>query len=148
MKKFLVINGPNLNLLGTREPEIYGSKTLDTIEMETKEKLKPLKVETTWFQSNAENEIIQKIHGLTDKSFDGLVINPGAYSHTSIAILDALKSLDIPIAEVHLSNTNKREEFRQKKMTAKGSTCLLEGLGDSVYYVGIIGLLELCSKGK
>ncbi len=147
MKKLLVINGPNLNLLGKREPGIYGSKTLDEISKDTEFKLKNANVVIEWFQSNSESEIVDKIQELMSNKYDGLVINPGAYSHTSIAILDALKAISVPRIEVHISHTNSREEFRQKKITAKGVDAICEGLGEGTYYIGVLALLELINKG-
>lgn len=141
--KILVINGPNLNMLGKREPEIYGHDSLGQIEADTNKKLSEIghKVVTTWFQSNAESEIIEKIHELKDSDYSGLVINPGAFSHTSIAILDALSILNIPKIEVHLSNTNKREDFRKVKITAQSTTGVIEGLGKHVYFLAILAIL-------
>jgi 3-dehydroquinate dehydratase II len=140
-KRFAVINGPNLNLLGTREPEIYGSKTLDDIAKETQEKLKDQNVEIEWFQSNIEGELVEKIQQLSTQDLTALIINPAAYSHTSIAILDALKMTPFPVVEVHLSNTHLREEFRSTKITAKASTVVMEGLGSHAYYMGIMSQL-------
>lgn len=138
--KFLIINGPNLNKLGTREPEIYGSLTLSDIEKHTLHKLQNHQVQLEWFQSNIEGEIVEKIQQSIGK-YKALIINPAAYSHTSVAILDALKLLDFPIIEVHLSNTHKREEFRQIKLTAKASTAIMEGLGKDAYYLAVLSQL-------
>lgn len=143
-KKFLVINGPNLNLLGTRETEIYGSQTLTEIESNTKKSLVTLgfsEVETVWYQSNIEGEIVEKIHTALSNNFDCVVINPAAYSHTSVAILDALKMLKIPVIEVHMSNTHLRDAYRQTKLTAKSSTIIMEGLGSKAYLFGILSQL-------
>ncbi|PIK14483.1 type II 3-dehydroquinate dehydratase [Halobacteriovorax sp. JY17] len=143
-KKFMVINGPNLNLLGSREPEIYGAENLKDIEFYTSEKLSEFslgKVEVDWFQSNIEGEIVEKIQQLIGSDYQSLIINPAAYSHTSIAILDALKMLNIPVVEVHLSNTHLREEYRQQKLTAKSSTIIMEGLGKRAYLFGILSQL-------
>jgi len=143
-KKFLVINGPNLNLLGTRETEIYGCESLDEIESSTKKSLQTLgydDVETIWFQSNIEGEIVEEIHTAIDGKYTCLVINPAAYSHTSVAILDALKMLKIPIIEVHMSNTHLRDAYRQTKLTAKSSTIIMEGLGSKAYLFGILSQL-------
>jgi 3-dehydroquinate dehydratase-2 len=143
-EKFLVINGPNLNLLGTREPEIYGSQTLADIESFTNKSLKSLgfeKVEVEWFQSNIEGEIVTKVQSLIGNDYSALIINPAAYSHTSVAILDSLKMLEIPVIEVHLSNTHLRDAFRQEKLTAKSSTIIMEGLGPRAYLMGILSQL-------
>jgi len=141
MQKFLIINGPNLNKLGTREPEVYGSKTLEDIEKWTNEKLNDEEVTTEWFQSNIEGEIVDKIQAASTINYSALIINPAAYSHTSVAILDALKMIPFNIVEVHLSNTHLREEFRQTKLTAKASTIIMEGLGFKAYYLGILSQL-------
>jgi len=135
-KKFLIINGPNLNMLGLREPEIYGSLTLQEIIDYTERKL-GTRCGCVWFQSNIEGDIVTRIQELCKQDFSALVINPGAYSHTSVAILDALYILKIPIIEVHLSNTHRREEFRQTKLTAKASTIIMEGLGKNAYFMAI-----------
>ncbi len=136
-KKFLIINGPNLNMLGTREPEIYGSLTLKDIVDYTEKGLANKNCELVWFQSNIEGEIVTRIQESLKQDFSALVINPGAYSHTSVAILDALHMLKVPVIEVHLSNTHRREEFRQTKLTAKASTIIMEGLGKNAYLMAI-----------
>lgn len=144
MKKILVINGPNLNMLGKREPEIYGKDSLADIEKYTGEVLKKhgMQVDMKWMQSNSEEELISIIHDTFDSDFSGLVINPGAFSHTSIALLDALSMLKIPVIEVHLSNTNRREDFRKTKITAQSSTGVIEGLGKKVYYLAVMSLID------
>jgi 3-dehydroquinate dehydratase-2 len=134
MKKFYVINGPNLNMLGTREPEKYGALSLKELEAYTNQKLDNKKVKLTWWQSNSESEIIDKLHGLVNEDCDALIINPAAFSHTSIAILDALKILNIPIVEVHLTNVYTREPFRQQMLTAQASSIIMGGLGKDAYY--------------
>lgn len=142
MKNILVINGPNLNLLGEREPKIYGKQSLVEIQNFTREMLDKYgfkDVQVDWIQSNAEAEIIDAIHQAKDR--DAIIINPAAYTHTSIAILDAIKSFDKPIVEVHLSNTNAREDFRKKKITSEGCQHLIEGAGHRVYFLGILSLL-------
>jgi 3-dehydroquinate dehydratase-2 len=141
MNNFLIINGPNLNMLGTREPEKYGSLTLGEIQKYTEEQLKDQSVSLEWFQSNDETAIIERIHQATSESWKALIINPAAYSHTSVAILDALKILTAPIIEVHLTNTNSREDFRQKKITAQASSVTLEGLGKNAYYFAVLSQL-------
>ena len=103
----------------------------------TEEKLSKEKVSLRWFQSNDEREIIETIQGATKLDYDALIINPAAFSHTSVAILDALKMLEIPVIEVHLSNTHLREEFRQVKLTAKASTIIMEGLGKRAYLMAV-----------
>lgn len=124
-------------MLGQREPEIYGKLTLSEIIHHTESLLSNENCECSWFQSNIEGEIVSRIQELVKQDFSALVINPGAYSHTSVAILDALQILTIPIIEVHLSNTHRREEFRQTKLTAKASTIIMEGLGKNAYLMAI-----------
>jgi 3-dehydroquinate dehydratase-2 len=141
MKKILIINGPNLNMLGRREPNLYGSDSLDEISRWTDEKVKR-KVTTVWFQSNIEGEIVERIQSMPEEGFDALVINPGGYSHTSVAILDALKILEIPIIEVHLSQIYKREEFRHTLLTAKAASAIMSGLGKKSYYLAIHSLVD------
>lgn len=130
--KILVINGPNINMLGIREPEVYGSRSFSALESFIKDSAKELSLEVTLFQSNHEGEIvdvIQSAYGI----FDGIVINPAAYTHTSVAILDALGAVAIPTVEVHLSDINEREEFRRHSyvsLVAKKTIC---GLGFEGY---------------
>jgi len=144
--KFLVLNGPNLNLLGERETVLYGSKTLAEIELWTKEKLKSqnIPIELTWFQSNSEAEIINKLHSIKkNDNFNGIIINPAGLSHTSVSLLDALLAMaPIPIVEVHLTNPCAREEFRQRLLTAKAATMIMSGLGFMVYYYAANALHE------
>lgn len=139
--KLLVINGPNLNMLGKREPEVYGSETLDSIVSKTNHWVSDKAVQLDWFQSNIEGEIVTRIQEALDQSFNGIIINPGGYSHTSVAILDALRLFKEPIVEVHISNTNKREEYRKIKITAQASTSLLEGFGSKGYLLAIESFL-------
>jgi len=138
MNKILIINGPNLNMLGTREPEIYGSDTLEYIQDYTETKLKDKSVDITWYQSNIEGELINKIQEFGAMPFDILVINPAGYSHTSIAIYDALKIINKPIIEVHLSNVYAREDFRQTMLTARAASKIMSGLGKDAYYLAIL----------
>jgi 3-dehydroquinate dehydratase II len=140
MKNILIINGPNLNMLGKREPEVYGTESLADIEAWTTEKIKS-KANTTWYQSNIEGEIVSRIQAAHSESFDALIINPGGYAHTSVAIHDALKILKIPVIEVHLSQVYKREEFRHTLLTAKACSAIMSGLGKQSYYVAIQSLL-------
>ncbi len=136
MKKFLIINGPNLNMLGKREPEVYGTESLDDIAKWTDEKLKG-KAQLEWFQSNVEGEIVSRIQRAHSENYDALIINPGGYAHTSVAIHDALKILKIPVIEVHLSQVYRREEFRHTLLTAKAATAIMSGLGKQSYYIAI-----------
>ena len=143
-KKFLVINGPNLNFLGKREPEIYGSSSLEEIQEYTETKISSFckYVNIEWFQSNLEGEIVERIQRASQENLNGLIINPAAYSHTSVAILDALKLIEYKVVEVHLSNTYNRESFRHTRLTAKSSDAIIEGFGKEVYFLGIISQLR------
>ena len=140
MKKIIIINGPNLNLLGNREDDIYGKDSLDKIKSDCEKTGIDKKLEIVFFQSNNEGEIIDKIHEVNE-NYDGLIINPAAYTHTSVAILDALKMVNVPIVEVHISNTNNREDFRSVKITTKSSTAVIEGMGYIGYYLAIKGFI-------
>lgn len=141
MKKILVINGPNLNMLGIREKDIYGTLSLDSINEMLLKKAEELKCEISFFQSNIEGEIVNAIHSAYGK-IDGIIINPGAYSHYSGAILDAIKSVNIDTIEVHISNVFKREEHRQTLMTAKASKALISGFGAYSYILALEGLIN------
>ena len=147
MKKFLIINGPNLNCLGRREREIYGDMTLYEIKKHTEEMLKVKEddIQLQWFQSNGEGEIVGRIQKAMDQDFMALIINPGGYSHTSVAIMDALKMLPFPIVEVHLSNTQTREEFRSRKLTGRVAASIIEGLGKNTYYLAVYSQLVTTS---
>ncbi len=134
MKNIFIINGPNLNMLGDREAEHYGGNSLEEIINYTEEKLVEKNVKLEWWQSNSESKIIEKIHEIHSLNYDALIINPAAYSHTSIAILDALKILKIPVVEVHLSNTYARESYRHSMLTAQAASIIMGGLGKNAYY--------------
>jgi len=136
MKRVLIINGPNLNLLGTREKSIYGEKSLSDIESMMKEEADKLGIEVEFFQSNHEGGIIDKIHDARG-NFDYIIINPGAYTHYSIAIRDAIKAVEIPSIEVHLSNIHNREEFRQKSVIAPVCVGQISGLGSAGYLLSL-----------
>lgn len=139
--KILVITGPNLNLLGVREPSIYGVKTLRDIEDLCGITAKELGVAISFRQSNHEGEIVTWIQeAMTD--FDGIVINGAAYSHTSVAIMDALKMVDVPIIEVHISNVFKRESFRHHSYISAVATGVISGLGGEGYAYAIRALAE------
>ena len=142
MKKYLVINGPNLNMLGVREPGIYGSSTLSDLEAMMREKATELGVSLEFFQSNHEGAIIDKIHASMG-NFDGIILNPGAYTDYSYAIADALGSVDVPCIEVHISNIHKREEFRRISVTAPSCRGQISGLG----FYGYICALEALVNG-
>ena len=134
--RILVIHGPNLNMLGLREPEIYGSTTLDEIDAEMKALAKELKVTIETFQSNHEGRLVDKIQE-TQGNFDAIVINAGAYTHTSIALRDAILSAGIPTVEVHLSNIYKREEFRHVSFISPVAVGQICGFGLESYLLGL-----------
>ncbi|RAP33940.1 type II 3-dehydroquinate dehydratase [Candidatus Marinamargulisbacteria bacterium SCGC AG-439-L15] len=139
--KILIIHGPNLNLLGKREPEIYGTKTLEEINTDCKSFAETHNSTIDCFQSNHEGEIIETIQNASGQ-YDGLIINPGAFTHYSIAIRDALASLTIPKIEVHLSNIYKREEFRKTSYTAGACDGVITGFGDTSYILALSQLLQ------
>lgn len=138
-KHLLVINGPNLNLLGTREPDIYGSETLKDIEDKMRAKADSLGHDLEFCQSNVEGEIINLIQGAKGKS-SGIILNAGAYTHTSVAIMDALKAQDLPVIEVHLSNIFKREEFRHHSFISPASVGVICGFGSMSYMLALEAL--------
>lgn len=144
--KVLILNGPNLNLLGQRQPEIYGDLTLQQIRDYTLKKFAPLpgseSFDIAWFQSNHEGVLIDKVHEAFRGQYDALIINPAGYSHTSVALLDALLALKVPVVEVHLSNVHEREDFRSKLLTGQAASIIMSGLGKDAYYSGLKWLLE------
>ena len=143
--KILVINGPNLNMLGKREPEIYGTCTLDDIEKELVEYSKKFKnIELEFFQSNSEGEIVDKIQKSVDK--DGAIINPAAYTHTSVAILDAIRAVKVPFVEVHLSNINSREEFRKQSFVSSACIGTITGFKQNGYKMALFGLVNYLNE--
>ena len=136
MKKIIIINGPNLNLLGNRETDIYGSTTLSEIEQISINKGNELNLKISFFQSNSESEIIELIHKVQN-DYDGLIINPAAYTHTSVALLDALKAISKPKIEIHLSNIYNREEYRKSSITSTGVDGMICGFGSLSYILAI-----------
>ena len=144
MKKVCIINGPNLNLLGNRENEIYGTKSIKDIENDCLKVSKQVKLEVIFFQSNSEGEIINQIQ--QSNNFDFLIINAGAFTHTSLAIYDALKMLKIPIIEVHISNIYKREDFRKNSFISPLASGIIVGFGTSVYELAIKSLFYIEKK--
>ena len=142
MKKILIVNGPNLNLLGKREDNIYGNDTLDEIEERCIKKGNDLKLTIDFFQSNNEGEIITKLHDV-ENNYDGLIINPAAFTHSSIAILDSLRAINKPKLEIHLSNIYAREEYRKKSITSEGVNGLICGFGANSYILGIEAIAKL-----
>ena len=139
--KILVINGVNMNMLGTREPDKYGSKTLKDIEKEIYSYSFKLGVDIETYQSNIEGEIVEKIQSAIN-NFDGVVINPAAYTHTSIAIRDAISAVGIPAVEVHMTNIYSREDFRQKSIIAPVCIAQISGFGSESYKLGLQGIVS------
>lgn len=145
--KIAVIQGPNLNMLGVREQNIYGPMSLEQIHEQMKASASQNGVELEFFQSNLEGEIVDKIQECLGE-IDGIIINPAAYTHTSIAIRDALAAVNLPTVEVHISNIYKRDEFRQKSLTAASSTGVISGFGPFGYHMGLIALTQVLNEVK
>lgn len=145
MHKILVINGPNLNKLGEREPDIYGRETLADIDAKCTAMARSLGLEAECWQSNHEGEIVTKIQD-AGKKYRGLIINGGAYTHTSVAIMDALLPLKIPVIEVHVSNPLKREEFRHVSFIGRAATGSICGFGSQSYVLALTALADLLAK--
>lgn len=135
-RNILLINGPNLNLLGTREPHIYGSTTLDDVVSSAREQATQLSVQFDTFQSNHEGAIVDRIHAARG-TVDAIVINPGAYTHTSVAIRDALLGVGIPFVELHVTNVHAREEFRRHSYLSDKAAAVICGLGVFGYTVAL-----------
>lgn len=145
--KILVINGVNMNMLGVREPEKYGSLTLKDLEKELYAFSFELGIDIETFQSNHEGEIVEKIHDATN-NVDGIVINAGAYTHTSIAIRDALCAVDIPTVEIHMTNIYKREDFRHHSFIAPAALGQISGFGVNSYKLGLKAVVDYLSDNK
>jgi 3-dehydroquinate dehydratase-2 len=143
--KILVIHGPNLDMLGQRETSVYGTSTLEEIDEEIKRTAAECGLSADTFQSNHEGELVEKIREAID-GYDVLIINPAAYTHTSVALRDALLMLDIPIIEVHLSNIYKRESFRQKSMVADVTTAQIIGFGKDGYPMAVRAAADMIRK--
>ncbi len=139
--KVLILNGPNLNLLGTREPEIYGYATLDEIEADCRARAAKRGLAVDCRQSNSEGQLVDWIQEARTK-FDALILNPGAYTHTSIAILDALLAVGLPVIEVHLSNIHRREDFRARSYVSKAASGVIAGFGKSGYVMALDALAD------
>ncbi|MBI5663964.1 MAG: type II 3-dehydroquinate dehydratase [Nitrospirae bacterium] len=144
--KILVIHGPNLNLLGRREADVYGTKTLDEINRLLKQLAKELKIELEIKQSNHEGDIVDLIQN--SKEYSSLVINPAAYTHTSIAIRDAIAAVEIPTVEIHLSNIYKREEFRHKSLISPVAYGQISGFGPDSYLLGLRAAVSIATNAK
>lgn len=144
-KPIYVLNGPNLNLLGTREPHIYGTTTLDDVRQSCEARARTLGYEVVFRQTNHEGELVELVHEAREKAC-ALVLNPAAYGHTSIALLDALKTLAIPIVECHLSNPAAREEFRRSTYVALAATGVVSGFGAQSYDLAVEAAAGLAGK--
>ena len=142
MAAILVLNGPNLNLLGTREPDVYGRETLEDIEQELREISGAAGASLECFQSNAEHALIDRIHAAREQRIDYIVINPGAFTHTSIALRDALSAVAIPFVEVHLSNVHAREEFRRHSYLSDLAVGVVTGFGADSYRMALQAILR------
>ncbi|MBB6713599.1 type II 3-dehydroquinate dehydratase [Clostridium gasigenes] len=140
--KVMVINGPNLNMVGVREKEIYGSKDFNDICEYIKKEAKIKNIDITLLQSNVEGEIINFIHKAYYEKYDAIIINPGAYTHYSYAIFDAIKAVNIKTVEVHLSNIHAREEFRHKSVTAPACIGQICGFGEKGYVLAMEAILS------
>lgn len=139
--KFLLLNGPNLNMLGTREPEKYGTITLEYIEKNLKEVAKQNNVELFCYQSNHEGDLIDKIQA-SNGNFDGIIFNAGGYTHTSVALRDAIASVNTPVVEIHMTNIHAREEFRHNSLISPVCIGQICGFGENSYKLGFYALLE------
>ena len=140
--KILVLNGPNLNLLGTREPEVYGTDSLEDIQNSLQSLALKNSINIDFYQSNSENALIERLHKAKQDSVDYIIINPGAFTHTSIALRDAFLGVDIPFIEVHISNIYSREEFRKKSYLSDISKGLITGLGVAGYEFALLSILQ------
>ncbi len=147
MSKFLILNGPNLNLLGTREPEVYGSTTLADIEQHLRSVAKKKKHKLAFSQSNAEHDLVSKIHSAVDDNIDFIIINPAAFTHTSVALRDAFLGVKIPFIEVHLSNVHAREDFRQHSYLSDIAIGVICGLGVDGYEFALLAGINHLNKG-
>ena len=141
MTRLLILNGPNLNLLGTREPSVYGHETLADIIAATRKHAESRGAELLDFQSNIEGELVARLHACHKENIAGVVINPGAYTHTSVALRDAVSAIKIPCVEVHLSNVHAREIFRQHSLTAGVCKGVIAGFGSLGYRLAVDALL-------
>ena len=141
--KILVIHGPNLNLLGTREPDVYGTETLADIDAALAEAGAGLNGEVECFQSNHEGELIDRIHAAKEDGMDGIIINPGGLTHTSVSLRDAVSAVSLPTVEVHLSNTQAREEFRHHSYIAAVALGQVAGFGSRGYIMALQGLVPM-----
>jgi len=132
-----LLNGPNLGRLGRREPDVYGTATLEKIEESFQKEAKVLGVRVDCYQSNHEGELIDRLEKWTDEGFSGAIVNPGGFTHTSVALRDAIASTGLPVVEVHLSNIHSREEFRHRSVTAGACVAVLAGMGPEGYLAAL-----------
>ena len=137
MKKILVLQGPNLNLLGQREPDTYGKMTLDTLHTQLNQEASSNNMSLSFFQSNSESELIDKIHQASTESIDHIIFNPAAYTHTSIALRDALAAVQIPFIEIHISNIYQRESFRKQSYFSDLASGVICGFGVEGYFLAL-----------
>ncbi len=140
MKSILIVNGPNLNLLGTREPEVYGNSSLEDIEALCRKRAGELDIDVDFFQSNHEGDLVDAIQSASGKH-QGMVLNAAAYTHTSIALLDVVKAADFPVVEVHLSNVFSREDFRKRSYISPVAAGVICGFGIQVYVLAMDALV-------
>ena len=145
--KIVVIQGPNLNMLGVREQHLYGPMKLEDIHSQMKNFAEQNKIDIEFFQSNLEGEIVDKIQECLGDA-DGIIINPAAYSHTSIAIRDAIAAVELPTIEVHLSNIHAREDFRKKSISAEVCAGVIAGMGPFSYHLAMIGMAQIINEIK
>lgn len=143
--KIAVIQGPNLNMLGVRDQQVYGPMRLEQIHAQMKEFAEQNGIEIEFYQSNLEGEIVDRIQECYGDT-DGIIINPAAYTHTSIAIRDAIAAVNLPTIEVHISNIYRREEFRQKSMTAPACTSSIIGFGPFGYHLAMVGMMQVLNE--
>lgn len=142
MKNIAILNGPNMDRLGLREPDIYGHETLADLEKLLKDEAETLGVQVEFFQSNQEGDLIDKIASLADAQTDGIIFNPAAFTHSSVALRDAVSGSGLPVVEVHISNVFKREDFRHQSLTAPVSVGIISGLG----FEGYVAALRFLAK--
>jgi len=147
-KTIYVLNGPNLNLLGMRQPEIYGHATLQDVEALCRDAAKPHGFEVDFRQSNREGEIVEWIQDAFFKKASGIIINPAGYTTTSVAILDAILAVKMPVVEIHISNIHQRDEFRHQSFVSKGARGVICGFGVAGYVMAVNGLAELIKTAK
>lgn len=148
MKKILVLNGPNLNLLGKREPNIYGSNTIDYLIEHLKKTAASYGAVVEAFQSNHEGDLIDHIHQSEEENYTGIILNPGAFTHYSYAIRDAIASVNVPVVEVHISNVHARESFRSESVTAPVTAGQIVGFGFFGYELALKALIEYIQRGE